>query len=175
MSLLCLSIDLELRKLVGPGLWQTGFHADWMYGREEGGEEGRSFSSRDLLLALGWLLAAGTLEKLLTQRVQQLDKAVLAPLPVSNTLILPQSSKPNAVFTCCYDLTFLSLTFVSVSDESSGLSETLFRPRVSAEASVAQRPSETPVEDSAVNARGAISVTSLGEKISCCPHFYAKY
>lgn len=103
----CLSIDVELRKLVAPGLWQTGFHADWMYGREAGGEEGRSCSSRDLLLALGWLLATGTLEKLLTQRVQQLDKAVLAPLPVSTThepLILPQSSKPYSVFTCCYDL-----------------------------------------------------------------------
>ncbi|XP_040916476.1 tubulin epsilon and delta complex protein 1 [Toxotes jaculatrix] len=76
------------RKLVAAGLWQTGYHADWMYGREVGeGEEGRSLSSRDLLLALGWLLATGTLEKLLTQRVQQLDKALLTPIPEVNTHI----------------------------------------------------------------------------------------
>ncbi|XP_023250472.1 uncharacterized protein C14orf80 homolog [Seriola lalandi dorsalis] len=74
--------DLELRKLVAAGLWQTGCHADWMYG-SEGGEEGRSFSSRDLLLALGWLLATGAIEKLLTQRVQQLDKTLLASIPVN--------------------------------------------------------------------------------------------
>lgn len=67
------------------GLWQNGYHADWMYETEVGeGEERRSFSSRDLLLALGWLLATGALEKLLTQRVQQLDKTLLASIPVSN-------------------------------------------------------------------------------------------
>ncbi|GLD56369.1 uncharacterized protein AKAME5_000872300 [Lates japonicus] len=75
--------DSEHRKLVAAGLWQNGYHADWMYETEVGeGEEGRSFSSRDLLLALGWLLATGALEKLLTQRVQQLDKMLLASIPV---------------------------------------------------------------------------------------------
>lgn len=64
------------------GLWQTGYYADWMYGREHGGQEGRNLSSKDLLLALGWLLATGTLEKLLAQRVQQLDKTLLTSLPV---------------------------------------------------------------------------------------------
>ncbi|XP_029937658.1 tubulin epsilon and delta complex protein 1 isoform X2 [Myripristis murdjan] len=67
------------KKLVVAGLWQTGFQAEWMYGRvggQEGGER-RSFSSRELLLALGWLLATGTLERLLTQRAQQLDKTLL--------------------------------------------------------------------------------------------------
>lgn len=59
------------------GLWQTGFHTAWMYQKDK-----ERFSSRDLLLALGWLLAAGTLEKLLTQRVQQLDKTLLSSLPV---------------------------------------------------------------------------------------------
>lgn len=80
---LCLCAASEHRKLVAAGLWQTGYHADWIYerGLREGGEEGR-FSSRDLLLALGWLLAIGTLEKLLTQRVQQLDKTLLTPTPV---------------------------------------------------------------------------------------------
>lgn len=72
----CLCVA-ERRKLVAAGLWQTGFHTAWMYQEDKG-----SFSSRDLLLALGWLLAAGTLEKLLTQRVQQLDKTLLSSLPV---------------------------------------------------------------------------------------------
>ncbi|XP_062254144.1 tubulin epsilon and delta complex protein 1 [Platichthys flesus] len=76
--------DSEHRKLVAAGLWQTGYRADWMCGREAGeDEEGKSLSSRDLLLALGWLLAKGTLEKLLTQRVQQLDKTLLTSLPVN--------------------------------------------------------------------------------------------
>ncbi|KAF3844438.1 hypothetical protein F7725_007601, partial [Dissostichus mawsoni] len=70
----------ELRRLVAAGLWKTGYHADWMYerGGGEGGEGGR-FSSKDLLLALGWLLATGTLEKLLTQRLP-LDSASLRRL-----------------------------------------------------------------------------------------------
>ncbi|XP_023129864.2 tubulin epsilon and delta complex protein 1 [Amphiprion ocellaris] len=83
-------VDLQLRgasenrKFVAAGLCETGYHADWMYERQGGhAEGGRSFSSRDLLLALGWLLAAGTLEKLLTQRVQQLDKTLLTPVPVN--------------------------------------------------------------------------------------------
>ncbi|KAG7510847.1 hypothetical protein JOB18_033475 [Solea senegalensis] len=75
--------DSEHRKAVAAGLRQTGCHADWTYGRQTGEEEeGKSFSGRDLLLALGWLLATGTLEALLTQRVQQLDKLLLTPLPV---------------------------------------------------------------------------------------------
>nr|XP_033499310.1 tubulin epsilon and delta complex protein 1 [Epinephelus lanceolatus] len=74
----------ECRKLVAAGLWQTGYHADWMYGREEGeGGEGGRFLSRDLLLALGWLLATGQLEKLLSKRVQKLDKTLLSPTPVN--------------------------------------------------------------------------------------------
>ncbi|XP_047466364.1 tubulin epsilon and delta complex protein 1 isoform X2 [Mugil cephalus] len=77
----------ECRKLVATGLWQTGYHADWMYDREGGeGDEGSTFSSRDLLLALGWLLAAGTLEKLLTLQVQQLDKTLLTSIPVNPQL-----------------------------------------------------------------------------------------
>ncbi|KAK1893672.1 Tubulin epsilon and delta complex protein 1, partial [Dissostichus eleginoides] len=62
----------ELRRLVAAGLWQTGYHADWI---------------KDLLLALGWLLATGTLEKLLTQRVEQLDTTlILTPSPVNHRL-----------------------------------------------------------------------------------------
>ncbi|XP_029317240.1 tubulin epsilon and delta complex protein 1 [Cottoperca gobio] len=78
----------EHRALVAAGLWQTGYHADWMYGQGGGkGGEGGRFSSKDLLLALGWLLATGKLEKLLTQRIQQLDKTLLlTPTPVNPQL-----------------------------------------------------------------------------------------
>ncbi|XP_020511202.2 tubulin epsilon and delta complex protein 1 [Labrus bergylta] len=73
----CTQLGGEQKKLVAAGLWQTGYHADWMFEREEGGGgEGGRCSSRELLLALGWLLAAGTLEKLVTQRVQKLDKTL---------------------------------------------------------------------------------------------------
>lgn len=87
---MCFVCASDCKKLVATGLWQTGYHADWMYERDKGGQgdEESSFSSRDLLLALGWLLAAGTLEKLLTLRVQQLDKTLLTSIPVSMTGIL---------------------------------------------------------------------------------------
>ncbi|XP_034015750.1 tubulin epsilon and delta complex protein 1 [Thalassophryne amazonica] len=73
----------ERRKLVVAGLWQTGYYADWICGREggEGGETG-TVSSRDLLLALGWLLAAGTLEKMVTLRAKHLDRMLLTSTPV---------------------------------------------------------------------------------------------
>ncbi|KAI3367991.1 hypothetical protein L3Q82_026810 [Scortum barcoo] len=71
----------EHRRLVAVGLWQTGYQADWMCGREGG--EGQRVCSRDLLLALGWLLAAGTLERLLMQRVQKLDKTLLTLTPMN--------------------------------------------------------------------------------------------
>ncbi|XP_012707592.2 tubulin epsilon and delta complex protein 1 isoform X1 [Fundulus heteroclitus] len=66
----------ELRKLVAAGLWQSGYHADWIYGADAG-----SFCSRDLLLALGWLLAKGVLETLLAGRVEQLDQTLLSSAP----------------------------------------------------------------------------------------------
>ncbi|XP_061649760.1 uncharacterized protein tedc1 isoform X5 [Phyllopteryx taeniolatus] len=75
-----IAVTAEHRMLVSTGLWQSGYYAGWMYGREVGG-----VSSRELLLALGWVLAAGTLEKLLTQRVQQLDKILLPPILVFST------------------------------------------------------------------------------------------
>ncbi|KAM6912801.1 tubulin epsilon and delta complex protein 1 [Xenentodon cancila] len=77
-------LEGERRKLVAAGLWHTGYHADWMYRRD--GDDAKSFSSRDLLLALGWLLAAGALEKLLTRRVQQLDKTLLTSVSVKSEL-----------------------------------------------------------------------------------------
>ncbi|XP_061842701.1 tubulin epsilon and delta complex protein 1 isoform X2 [Nerophis lumbriciformis] len=64
----------ECRTAVSAGLWQSGYFARWMFGEEEEG-----VSARELLLALGWQLASGTLEKLLTQRVQQLDKTLITP------------------------------------------------------------------------------------------------
>ncbi|XP_077395578.1 tubulin epsilon and delta complex protein 1 isoform X2 [Festucalex cinctus] len=67
--------SFECKTLVSTGLWRSGYYAGWMYGSQVGGA-----SSRELLLALGWLLAAGTLEKLLTLRVQQLDKTLVPPI-----------------------------------------------------------------------------------------------
>ncbi|XP_061698933.1 tubulin epsilon and delta complex protein 1 isoform X3 [Syngnathoides biaculeatus] len=74
-----INVTGERRTLVSTGLWQSGYHARWMYRKEVGG-----VSSRDLLLALGWLLASGTLEKLLTQRVQ-MDKTLLPRIHVFST------------------------------------------------------------------------------------------
>ncbi|XP_055361744.1 uncharacterized protein tedc1 isoform X4 [Betta splendens] len=71
----------EYKKLVAAGLWQTGYYADWIYEMEEEGQDEKSFSSQDLLLAVGWLLSIGTIEKLLMQRVQQLDKTLLRSIP----------------------------------------------------------------------------------------------
>lgn len=69
----------DLQKQVAAGLWQTGYYAEWLWcGQDgEGGGEARRSSSRGLLLALGWLLAGGALEKLLTRQVQQLDRTLL--------------------------------------------------------------------------------------------------
>ncbi|XP_054653081.1 tubulin epsilon and delta complex protein 1 isoform X3 [Dunckerocampus dactyliophorus] len=80
------------RKLVSAGLWQSGYYAGWMYGKEEEG-----VSSRELLLALGWQLASGIMEKLLTQRVQQLDTTVLTPTVVysAGASRLPESSSSS--------------------------------------------------------------------------------
>lgn len=71
----------ERRKLVAAGLWQSGFHADWMYEGEGGG----AASSRELLLALGWLLATEALESVVMKRVQKLDRMLLTCTPVSTT------------------------------------------------------------------------------------------
>lgn len=70
----------ECKRLVSTGLWKSGYYAGWMYQSQMGG-----VTSRELLLAFGWLLAAGTLEKLLTRRVQQLDKTLVPPILVSPT------------------------------------------------------------------------------------------
>lgn len=74
----------ELWKLVTAGLWQTGYYAEWMY-KQPVGKEGSEnfFSSRDLLLALGWLMATGTLEKLVLQQAEQLDKTLLRITPLN--------------------------------------------------------------------------------------------
>lgn len=86
-----LSTDPDQRKLVAGGLWQTGYRAAWMLGRD--GED-RIPSSRGLLLALGWLLATGTLERLLTQRAPQLNKLLL-----TSTLVCVIGTTSTAAFT----------------------------------------------------------------------------
>lgn len=65
------------------GLRRSGFHGDWMYGGDG------SSSSRDLLLALGWLLADGVLETLLAGRVAQLDRTLLSAGSSSPPLVTP--------------------------------------------------------------------------------------
>ncbi|XP_056446063.1 tubulin epsilon and delta complex protein 1-like isoform X3 [Gadus chalcogrammus] len=60
------------RRLVAVGLWQSGYHVDWIRCvGEQGGE--CVPCSRELLLALGWLLATGAVETLLAHRAKQLD------------------------------------------------------------------------------------------------------
>lgn len=88
----------ELRNQVVAGLWQTGYYVDWMYkGMGGEGQGGESSTSRDLLLALGWLIAAGTLEKLLKKRVQQLDKTLLTPPQVCATSKPSHLKNSNAI------------------------------------------------------------------------------
>ncbi|CAL8285029.1 unnamed protein product [Lota lota] len=72
----------DYRKLVAVGLWQNGYHIDWIKCVRERGEECNP-CSRDLLLALGWLLATGTLETMLAHRAQQLDSTWLEPAGVT--------------------------------------------------------------------------------------------
>ncbi|KAK0132201.1 Tubulin epsilon and delta complex protein 1 [Merluccius polli] len=72
----------DYRKLVAVGLWQSGYHTDWIKCVGERGEQCGP-CSRDLLLALGWLLATGTLETLLAHRAQQLDATRLEPAGVT--------------------------------------------------------------------------------------------
>jgi len=65
---------------VAQGLWQRGYHMDWITCVGAGGEPGEASwgpCSRELLLALGWLLSTGTLETLLAHRAQQLDTTQL--------------------------------------------------------------------------------------------------
>ncbi|CAK6976484.1 tubulin epsilon and delta complex protein 1 [Scomber scombrus] len=129
----------EHRKLVAAGLWQSGYHADWMYVREggEGAEEG-GCSSRDLLLALGWLLAMGTLEKLLTQRVQQLDRTLLTPTPVdphiSHEVQLDSASlrRLQWLIGC---LRHQGRTMLSMQEERAGLLHALFSASLPSSAS----------------------------------------
>ncbi|XP_051941768.1 tubulin epsilon and delta complex protein 1 isoform X2 [Hippocampus zosterae] len=79
------NVTPECKMLVSTGLWQSGYYAGWMYRSQTGG-----VTSRELLLAFGWLLADGTLEKLLTRRVQQLDKTLVPPILMK--LEIPQQS-----------------------------------------------------------------------------------
>ncbi|XP_044022361.1 tubulin epsilon and delta complex protein 1 isoform X5 [Siniperca chuatsi] len=129
----------EHRKLLAAGLWQTGYHADWMCGSDR--VEGGRFSSRHLLLALGWLLATGTLEKLLTQRVQQLDKTLLTTTPnpqISNELQLDSASlrKLQWLIGC---LRYQGRTLQSMQEERTRLLHAVFFACLSSSVSSEQR------------------------------------
>ncbi|XP_068607763.1 tubulin epsilon and delta complex protein 1 [Brachionichthys hirsutus] len=67
----------ERWKPVAAGLWQTGYRADWLFEEEE--EGGGRPGGRRPLLALGWLLATGALERLLARQVERVDKTLLTP------------------------------------------------------------------------------------------------
>jgi hypothetical protein len=70
---------------VAVGLWQSGYHVDWIRCvGEQGGEFVRC--SRELLLALGWLLATGAVETLLAHRAKQLDSTRRDPAVVGTTV-----------------------------------------------------------------------------------------
>ncbi|XP_036927554.1 tubulin epsilon and delta complex protein 1 isoform X2 [Acanthopagrus latus] len=112
----------EHRKLTAAGLWQTSYHAHWMYGRE-GGEGGR-LSSRDLLMALGWLLATGALERLLTQRIKELDKTLLTCMSVSTQLSNGLQLDPASLKTLQWfigSLRHQGRILLSIQEEQTGL------------------------------------------------------
>ncbi|KAM8736817.1 tubulin epsilon and delta complex protein 1 isoform 3-T3 [Acanthopagrus schlegelii] len=112
----------EHRKLTAAGLWQTSYHAYWMYGRE-GGEGGR-LSSRDLLMALGWLVATGALERLLTQRIKELDKTLLTCMSVSTQLSNGLQFDPASLKTLQWfigSLRHQGRMLLSIQEEKTGL------------------------------------------------------
>ena len=70
-------------------LWQFGYGAPWL--APEGGR-GEEAGSRDLLLALGWVISSGSLlEALLAERAQGLE--TLSKLPGVRVPQFPHTSK----------------------------------------------------------------------------------
>ncbi|XP_068451607.1 tubulin epsilon and delta complex protein 1 isoform X2 [Clinocottus analis] len=140
----------ENRERVAAGLWQTGYHAEWMYRSWGGGEERGRLSSRDLLLALGWLLAAGKLEELLTQQVQRLDRTLLTPRPVApelpNELPLDSASlrKLHWLIGC---LRYQGRTLLSMQEEKTRLLHAVFVASVASSASSCDQSSAVLSED----------------------------
>ncbi|XP_054909574.1 tubulin epsilon and delta complex protein 1 isoform X3 [Poeciliopsis prolifica] len=75
------------KELVVAGLWQSGYHGDWTSGG----------SGSDPLLALGWLLAQGVLEKLLAGQVAVLDRTLLDTWPVSTGTRTLEPALPDSI------------------------------------------------------------------------------
>lgn len=143
------SFDIEeLRNQVAAGLWQTGYCVDWAYeGTGAEGQAGERSTSRDLLLALGWLIAAGTLEKLLTERVRRVDTTLLTPTRVCAITF------PEITFGGTFVLGDVSVyALVSVLGEPRPFRRGPIRAGIPEEASVARRPLEIPGLDFAVHA-----------------------
>lgn len=69
------------------GLWQSGYHGDWTSGGP----------SSDPLLALGWLLAQGILEKLLAARAAELDRMLLDTSPATTGTKTLEATGPDSV------------------------------------------------------------------------------
>ncbi|XP_032438706.1 tubulin epsilon and delta complex protein 1 isoform X1 [Xiphophorus hellerii] len=78
------------RELVAVGLWQSGYHGDLTSGGSGG-------SGSDPLLALGWLLAQGVLEKLLAGQVAELDRTLLDTGPATTRTRTLKPAGPDSV------------------------------------------------------------------------------
>lgn len=141
----------EHQRPVAVGLRQSGYHADWMCLMEKGGGKEGRVSSRDLLLALGWLLARGTLEKLVTQRVVQLDKTLLTPTPV----IISETVSVLGKVTRDYHIKLCTLYVCSLSGETSAFQWTPVRSSITEQIPVAYWPSTVPGVELAVWPRRA--------------------
>lgn len=72
------------------GLWQSGYHGDLTSGGSGG-------SGSDPLLALGWLLAQGVLEKLLAGQVAELDRTLLDTGPATTRTRTLKPAGPDSV------------------------------------------------------------------------------
>lgn len=153
--LLCI---VKLRNQVAAGLWQTGYYGDWIYK----GRRGERSPSRELLLALGWLIAAGTLEKVLRKRVQQLDKTLLTPTHVCATDMPPKKKKKKSKV---IGGNVCAMKSVCVSGEPSAFQPVPFRPSVAEKTPVAHRLFETPGVEFAVHAGRKSSPAPRGEEI----------
>lgn len=160
MMVMMTVVSSELRKLVAAGLWQTGYHAEWLWCGQDGGGEAQRSSSRGLLLALGWLLAEGALEKLLTQRVQQLDRTLLTPTQVGSNTSAKFSVHMSEMPTCVCVWASLSLSGVLSATRRLTDGRCLFE-----KTSVAHWLSEIPGSEPAVCAGRTCSATSCCEEI----------
>ena len=86
--MLCFA-DAQAR-FVRSALWHCGYRARWVVAPQAGGCCGDGVGSRELLLALGWMLSSGSLlEFLLGERVLQMQPLALPPAQVRGWPCVP--------------------------------------------------------------------------------------